>query len=83
MYGRQSIVFDQIFEIECLIDLNLLTSPESKNHVFSRCSVCEIVLRTTQKQTMAGSEYSKNTSYGEATWDFLWKPNKLVYTETT
>ena len=36
----ESIVLSQIFEVEILMDLHVLKSPESENHIFSTWSVC-------------------------------------------
>ena len=47
---RKSIVFNQTSEIEILIDLNVLKSPESTNHIFSLCSECVSIIRITQNK---------------------------------
>ena len=45
---------DQIFEMEILMDLHVMRSPESENHIFSVWSVCLCVcFHKTQKQTTA------------------------------
>ena len=38
--SRESIALGQIFEMEILMDLHGLRSPESKNRIFSKWSVC-------------------------------------------
>ena len=45
----------QIFEMEILMELHVLRSPESKNHIFSKWSVCAYVsvISITQKQNIA------------------------------
>ena len=41
--GRESIVFGQIFEMEILMNLHILRSPESEKHIFSVWSLCVCV----------------------------------------
>ena len=41
--SRESIALGQIFEMEILMDLNVLRSPEPENHIFSVWSVCMCV----------------------------------------
>ena len=43
LLSRESIVLGQIFEMEILMDLYVLRSPESENHIFSKWSVCMFV----------------------------------------
>ena len=64
---RESIVLGQIFKVEILMDLQVLRSPESENHIFRVCSVgmcvcvclcvcpcvCVSVISLTQKQITA------------------------------
>ena len=40
MYDREIIFGGQIFEMEILIDLDILWSPKSENHILIDCSVC-------------------------------------------
>ena len=40
----------QIFEMEILMDLHVLVSPESENHIFSSWSVCVFVINITQNK---------------------------------
>ena len=45
----------QIFEVEILMDLHVLRSPESEKHIFSKWSACVCVtfISITQKQNTA------------------------------
>ena len=40
IHGRENTVFGVISEIEILVDLHALKSPESENHVFKSWSAC-------------------------------------------
>ena len=51
--GRGSIIFVLIFKIEILMDLHVVKSPESENHIFNAWSVCVSVISITQKQITA------------------------------
>ena len=44
MYGRKSIVLGQIFEIDILMNLHVLSSIESENLIFNGWSVCVSVI---------------------------------------
>ena len=50
---EQVLFWVQIYETEILMDLHVLRSPESENHIFRCCSVCVCVFRKTQKQITA------------------------------
>ena len=40
MDGKENAVLDQIFEMEILMDLHVLRTPESENHILSCWSMC-------------------------------------------
>ena len=62
----------QIFEMENMMDLHVLRSPESVKHIFRGWSVCVCVsvISLTQKQITA--ETSNSASHVDAAWNFLW-----------
>ena len=51
------LIWNQIFEMEILINLHVLRSPESENHIFSgqslSLSLCVCAISITQKQITA------------------------------
>ena len=52
--GREKSCFlGQYFVKEILMDLNVLTSPNSENHIFSGLSECETVISKIQKLIVA------------------------------
>ena len=51
MYSREIIVFGQIFEMEILMDLHVLSASESENHIFrGGLRVCVSVTSITEEQ---------------------------------
>ena len=65
---RESIVFGQIFEMEILMDLHVLRSPESEKHIFSLQSVCMCVCVSVCLcicyQHNSKTNYSRNIKFG-------------------
>ena len=50
MYVRESVFSCMIFEIEFLLELHLLRSPESDNHTFSGQPMHEYIINTSTKE---------------------------------
>ena len=59
----------QILKMEILMDLHIMRSPESENHIFSVWSECVSVILTNQKQITAETSiwYSTFVSCTDAT----------------
>ena len=60
------LLLDQIFELEILIDLHVMRSPESENNIFSIWSVC--VCACVRYQHYSKKNYSRNMKFGILTY---------------
>ena len=64
LISRESIVLGQIFEVDILMDLNVLRLPETENHIFSGWSVYTCVCLCICYQHNLKTNNSKNFKFG-------------------
>ena len=58
------LLLGQIFEMEIIMDLHVLRSPESENHIFSDWSVCKCVCVCVCYKPNSKTNHSRNFKVG-------------------
>ena len=81
---KKVLLLGQIFEMEILINLHVMRTPKSKNHIFNISSLCMCVCQSTKLKNKLQQKteiwYSTFVSYIDATWNFSWTSETTLCT---